>query len=518
MKKINNQIITCKTIDGNKKYGILVDEKIVCEPSFDDIKPFSNGLSAVKKGEKWGFINESGELAIDFEYYDVKEFEDNGLCIVQTGEKPGSWGLLKDTGDIVEFTSKLELKFECDKYGCYRIEPFNGKDVTIAKFWGMFVLLNNKGEIISEEFRTLEFVEKSNVFIGRHIDKWIVIDKNQDLLFEPKVSYDDIYYPNTRYKTILVEYKNKYGLLDFEGNEIVPIEYDTLYDVSDEGLCCALFPNGKYGYIDTNNNVVIPPISDVNGYFAVGMAPITTEDDAYYIDINGNVCFGKHFKEVGNFYEAGYAIVKTKDGINAVIDRNGEIQFTFSDNEFIEEFYCKDITVYQDESSIGLIDGRGNKYPVVNASEIFLSSECDFHLFRTKDNMYNYIDSKGEILFDEDFYRANEPNADGDIVVCTQEEYKNKGLIHPDFGYLEPSSSISKFDPVSGLAIDGSSMIVNKDLEYVNKYDYDYISPFSKGYTVAIKKLKPELYDVNGNHMDFRENLNVRNGFVEFEQ
>ncbi len=78
--------------------------------NIDDYNGFSEGLFAVKKNGKWGFVNESGAVVIDFLYdpyesftYDEETFEFiytsvNGYISVL---RNGKWGLIDTQGNIV---------------------------------------------------------------------------------------------------------------------------------------------------------------------------------------------------------------------------------------------------------------------------------------------------------------------------------------------------------------------------------------------------------------------------------
>lgn len=59
--------------------------------------PFTEGLRAVEKEGKWGFINKTKEQVIPFEYDEVRPF-DEGLAMVRTGEQ---WGYIDKSGKIV---------------------------------------------------------------------------------------------------------------------------------------------------------------------------------------------------------------------------------------------------------------------------------------------------------------------------------------------------------------------------------------------------------------------------------
>jgi len=66
--------------------------------AYDDARPFSNeGYAAVKRNGKWGFINLSGEVKIDFQFDDALSFGQH-LAAVKQGD---FWGYISLSGKIV---------------------------------------------------------------------------------------------------------------------------------------------------------------------------------------------------------------------------------------------------------------------------------------------------------------------------------------------------------------------------------------------------------------------------------
>jgi hypothetical protein len=96
--------------------------RILIAPSFDEAQRFSEGLAAVairigpKPGDqlvdqllappneqqfKWGFINESGQLAVTPQYANVGSFSE-GLARVKVGEGfIGKWGYINSKGEVL---------------------------------------------------------------------------------------------------------------------------------------------------------------------------------------------------------------------------------------------------------------------------------------------------------------------------------------------------------------------------------------------------------------------------------
>ena len=73
--------------DETDKWG-FVDNKgeVIIKPKFDNAKSFSNNLAAVCKDGLWGFIDTSGELVIDYQFLDADYFTEDGMAMVSAVE------------------------------------------------------------------------------------------------------------------------------------------------------------------------------------------------------------------------------------------------------------------------------------------------------------------------------------------------------------------------------------------------------------------------------------------------
>lgn len=81
----------------------------VIEPGvYKEIWPFQYGMSRVRSGDNYGFIDENGKLVIDTTYNDARDFNDMGTAPVKKIRKGGgNWGLISRDG-----TQILEPKYE----------------------------------------------------------------------------------------------------------------------------------------------------------------------------------------------------------------------------------------------------------------------------------------------------------------------------------------------------------------------------------------------------------------------
>ena len=80
----------------NLKTGIFV-----INPQFDDTRPFSEGLAAVRIGDEWGFIDTTGSYVINPQFDIAGRFFE-GLAAVRIGDdETGKWGFIDTTGSVV---------------------------------------------------------------------------------------------------------------------------------------------------------------------------------------------------------------------------------------------------------------------------------------------------------------------------------------------------------------------------------------------------------------------------------
>lgn len=68
---------------------MILTEKIVIQPTFDNAEMFSEGLSAVKVGDKYGFIDEKGNYVLPLRPYEYLGSVHSGLAGFRTNDKYG---------------------------------------------------------------------------------------------------------------------------------------------------------------------------------------------------------------------------------------------------------------------------------------------------------------------------------------------------------------------------------------------------------------------------------------------
>lgn len=98
---INKRLM--RFINSKGKYGYMdnVERVTIIEPNYDYIGSFDGGLARVNIKNKWGYINEQGEVAIDTVYEFARDFHD-GFAAVKIKSIFGTrWGYINKEGEIV---------------------------------------------------------------------------------------------------------------------------------------------------------------------------------------------------------------------------------------------------------------------------------------------------------------------------------------------------------------------------------------------------------------------------------
>jgi hypothetical protein len=212
-----------KVKKGDKKFYIDEDGRTL---PFDEVRlPSKNGLSAVRKGTKWGFINLKRKVVIDFQFDGVTDFSDDGLAGVN---KDGKRGYIDITGNPV-----IDFKFE--------------------QVWGF-----NKGYGTVLKGNKLGVVDKTGKFVVDCV-------------------YDGInYFPADGLTPVMIG--KKWGFIDINGKQVVDCQYDEVkYFTS--GVCPVRKGN-KWGYIDATGNVVVALQFDEPGFAHNGF--ITVKKNGKY--------------------------------------------------------------------------------------------------------------------------------------------------------------------------------------------------------------------------------------------
>ena len=317
--------------------------------------------------------------------------------------KNGNWGVINSSGDII-------------------VEPANGEMIEIPdKSKGVFVSTYDVNAV-DGSFKTKVINEKNQeIFTG--YEKVLTLrnyDDNKNMWYESNV--------------LKVQKDGKNGLINLDGTEILPCEYDSIETYKGARNCLVLKKDTSYGIANTKGEIVVPvqylsvePIEkDVNNGFIVKNA----ENKFGVIKSNSNIALECKYEVIENMVDNNRYLVKengkwtliAEDGttyldgkVNDVLDmnngdvivkQNGKYGLVNIETDLKLPYEYDDLAFLFDNKYSAKKDG---KYGIINTNnEVVAEFKYDAIIFnkgdeyvkgKVADNSYEYVNKDGSVKF-----------------------------------------------------------------------------------------------------------------------
>lgn len=239
----------------NDRIGLLdTNNRVVIDFIYDTqdgeygyLLNFRHGLAYAEQNGKIGYIDITGKTVIPFIYDDVNDapFDTQFIGI----KKNGKWGVIDQQNNIIiPFIYKKEiLVLENDVILVSKNNKLGVIDqhqnVIVPMIYESIFPMYNDGELISFK------VQKGK--------KYGILDRQGKAL--TSFDYDEIN-GTSKKNTLLITKNNLQGAMDLKGNIIVSAQYHNITDHDD--LFQVTNKAGKVGYVNNNNQVVVPLVYD----------------------------------------------------------------------------------------------------------------------------------------------------------------------------------------------------------------------------------------------------------------
>lgn len=471
--------LACFSTDNKQKF-INKNAEVVLEVKYSSVSTFSEGKAVVSKGDKYGFINKSGKVVIPLKFQDARSFG-NGLAPVKV---KNYWGFIDTLGKLIIppiyedaepfFNGLAWVNYDYNSYGyidIYGNEYFPRKLIPFRKgtLWGFYIYTDyNRSK------------------------KKIVIQPGYHSITD---NYDGTY---------IVSFNKKYGVLNFAGKEIVPVQYDYIDEIGDyfKVFVKSYNSSNKYGLFGQNGEKILEPIYD-DIILDCNKDGMINENDRGFILYKDNkqAFYNLKGKEIVPFICDGsmgirlvndmlYVKINEKKG---VIDLNGNtiIPPKYDDFSFFSQGYAS----YMREGKWGHLDTLGVEIIPPTYDERYYFTEGLAKV--KKGNKYGFINKKGEVVvplvydnaqnFNYGFAAVERGNLWGfvnkngqEVIPCSFNDVYS--FDHPNYAVVKKGKKYGvinnlgefvlqpNFDWISMKSLNMNTIILNVTYNGINKY------------------------------------------------
>ena len=290
-------------------------------------------IHATLKGKN-GMIDSKNKIIIPFEYSNVGNpcHTSNGYSIIWV-EKDGKLGIYNDDGKELQ---------PCDIDKAYILTEYNSIELSYTDCPStdyIYIVRNGLTGLISgSTFETiipcmyeyLSPIKTSKAFYKAN-GKWGIIDTNNKTI--QLAIYDNVEIdgstlseqkmPSMAFQSkMYVRNNGKVGMLKANGEDFIPVKYDSLGMYSDNMLVAKV--GDKYGFLNEEGKESVPFVYSQAHNYSEGLAAVVDEHGKYlFIDKLGNVAIKpKEYDRVDDF-QNGTCKVYRKDKVWE-IDREGK--------------------------------------------------------------------------------------------------------------------------------------------------------------------------------------------------
>lgn len=418
-------------------------------------------------GFRWGYIDNSGEFVIKPVYNWARQFQDNGLAVIN----------IKDLLGIIDKAGKYIVQ---PKY--QNIQEFSeGRAIVVSE--SGFMAIDELGLVVT----SMIYNYIGNFKDGRAVvsiisidDRWLYgyINRQGNIVI-PAIYEIAGDFKNG--KAVVKFYGGEYAIIDQQGVTLQKFKYAYVGEIGDGLLSFKENEKDKFGYIDEAGSVIIAPQFTLAQTFESERAVVNTSDNYLnkygLIDKKGSFMLSPKYNNIEllgeNLLAVGIAINKKRPyigSIYAMADINGKFLIDFI-YYGISSYKNKLASAY-DNSKTYFINKTGKKIeklPSIHGSGTLYFK--DDTIVSEVDNRIVYLDKLGNII-----WRQSANVILNDKYIIKEKKYK------PNRNYLV-------YHPhIKGMYSNKVQDVVNKKLKeksqvlYINKsveLDYNYYGQFA---------------------------------------
>ena len=315
----------------------------------------------VVKDNKVGVVNSIGQIIVPIEYKDVKVLKEgykNEYIIVDENDNSG---VISTSGTVIVEPAYEDIKF------------LNSTEIYAAMIDGKWNLINKKGEILNSNYDDYTY-SKGDYVIVKSGEKYGIITTSGEVKIEP--TYEELNYAFSVY--YIAKLNGKYGIINTDNTSLIPLEYLSMTYWEDKEILIADRTETETVLFDSNltekltgifvyeEDYIKARVDGVDKYYTYKFEEkqskdiltkntlfVSKKDGKYgFVDSQGNVVVDYIYDEAKEQNIYGFAAVKL-NGLWGSIDKTGKLvlqpQVNLDDNiyiDFIREWHLADEGIY----------------------------------------------------------------------------------------------------------------------------------------------------------------------------
>jgi len=297
------------------KMGIIdCGGRIIIPVAYDYIYPFGNlSVTVAQVGNKYGVLSTTGEIVVPFEYDYLYSFNDSHSAVAY---KDGKFGLVATDGTLVtefkyeymdDFKNNLAIAYDggygyIDHYG-NEVIPCTHEEVKQGTTLSVFLKKDDKWALYSptgHQYTGFDF-EDAGAFsnglsavsvLTEEGELYGYVNDSGDVIIPFKYNQAQQF----KYGKAIVRSGRYSGIIDVEGNEVIPFVYTGFNPSYDYEVIAAADENGKWGLISLTNDKLSEFEFDYIFEFENGYAPVLKNHSYGVMDTKGRLVTGIIYK------------------------------------------------------------------------------------------------------------------------------------------------------------------------------------------------------------------------------
>lgn len=294
--------------------------------------------------------------------------------------------------------------FQDNKYGVINNK---GEEVITPSYQEYIVIPNNKKDIFLCTY-DVDYTKKTYKTKALNSKNKEIFTEYENI--EPIANYDLNNVISYEQNAIKVQKNGKYGMIDIEGKELLPCEYDELYSLKNTDNSIIVKKDSKIGLVDSSGKVIMQPeyktIKGISTDYKLGYIVGIDENKYGIVDCNNQKVIDIKYEEIKPLTENGTYVVKEANNWK-IVQKNGEEKLVeeLKNIKDIIDIKNGNVIIKNENNKMGIINFNGEKILNTSYDDIKFSF-TDTYIIKQNDK-YGIAKKNDEIILSPKYKNMN---------------------------------------------------------------------------------------------------------------